>query len=163
MNTNVITAVVAVVLAATGAAYAEGGCPPGMIPYQGTNTQSCGPIPSSGGQTTPTGPKWASRWGAIAQDATTGIVGAVADRESKRQAKKDAIAECKSRGGSNCKLELEYTNQCVAIIQGSTASNFPHAASPEQAIALGMDACKKRGDTHCHVYYKACSLPVQVR
>lgn len=109
------------------------------------------------------GPAWSSRWGAIAQDPTTGVVGAVANRQSKRQAKKDAIAECKSRGGTNCRHELDYTNQCVAIVQGSTAANFPHAATVEQAIDLGMSACKTRGDSDCNVYYRACSLPVRLR
>lgn len=163
MNIKVVIAIAGTLLVSAGTAHAEGGCPPGMIPYQGTNTQSCGPIPSSGGQVTPTGPKWASRWGAIAQDKNSGVLGAVANRENKRTAQKDAVAECASRGGVNCKVDLAYTNQCVVTIQGSTAINNARAPSIERATQIGMEACEGRGDTDCHIYYKACSLPVQVR
>ncbi|WP_425493983.1 DUF4189 domain-containing protein [Lysobacter gummosus] len=134
-----------------------------MIPYQGTNTQSCGPIPSTAGGVAPSGPQWSSRWGAIASDATTGVLGAVDRRENKRAASKDAVSECKSRGGDKCKVEFTYRDQCVVTIAGDTGSNHGHAESVELATQLGMDACAKRGDTNCHVYYQACSLPVRVR
>jgi hypothetical protein len=163
MNIKLSTAIVATLLCVVGTVHAEGGCPPGMIPYQGTNTQSCGPIPNSGEQAAPTGPKWASRWGAIASDPSTGIMGAVDGRENKREASKDAVSECKSRGGDKCKVSLTYHDQCVVTIVGDTGSNHGHAESIELATQLGMNACAKRGDTDCHIYYQACSLPVRVR
>ncbi|MGO1071103.1 DUF4189 domain-containing protein [Lysobacter sp. CA199] len=163
MNAKFISGIILALLITTGSAHAEGGCPQGFYPQNSPSVKSCIPFPSTGGGTVQTGPKWSSRWGAIAQDKTSGVVGAVANRNNKRQAKKDALAECKARGGSDCRSELEYINQCVAIIQGLTGSNFSHAETVEQAIDLGTSACKKRGDTDCHIYYKACSLPVQVR
>jgi hypothetical protein len=164
MNKQALMLLAAVLMFAPQFALAEAGCPPGMVPYRaGTDPNACGPMPQGPAPITPTGPGWSSRWGAIAQDMASGVVGAVANRESKRQAKKDALAECKSRGGSDCRSELEYTNQCAAIVQGSTASNFSHAATVEQAIDLGTNACKKRGDSDCHIYYQACSMPVRVR
>lgn len=145
-------------------ARAEGGCPPGMIPYRaGADASSCGPMPSNGAASIPTGPMWATRWGAIAVDPSSGVMGAVDSRDSKRAASKDAIAECKARGGNKCKVRLSYHNQCAATVQGRTGANDAGAASVERAVEIGMELCRARGDTDCHVYYQACSMPVRVR
>jgi hypothetical protein len=144
--------------------HAEGGCPPGMIPYNSAaagsaaSMASCGPIPSQRPSV-----HWESRWGAIASDEANGIMGAVDSRATKRKAGKDALSECQARGGKQCKVTLSYTNQCVVTVQGNTGATDAHAASIESATQLGMESCRKRGDSDCNVYYKACSLPVQVR
>lgn len=147
------------------AAHAEGGCPPGQIPYTATpaagsaaSMASCGPIPNQRSSI-----QWESRWGAIASDPHTGIVGAVDRRKSKRDATKDAVSECKSRGGDQCKVEFTYRDQCVVTIAGDTWANNGYGESIEVATQFGMNACEKRGDTNCHIYYQACSLPVRVR
>lgn len=163
MNVKVIIGFTVALLTLAGTAYAEGGCPQGFYPQNSPSVKSCIPFPSTGGGAVQTRPQWSSRWGAIAQDPTNGVLGAVANRENKRAAQKDSIAECRSRGGANCKVELAYTNQCVVTIQGSTAIDNAQAPSIERATQIGMDACEKRGDVDCHVYYKACSLPVRVR
>jgi hypothetical protein len=150
-------------LAACTPAFAEGGCPAGMIPHQGTSVGSCAPIPTGVQGNDDLGPQWASRWGALAADPKNGVMGAVTDIESKRAAQKAAIQECLTRGGKKCKIEMVYRNQCVVTVEGSTASNHARAETVERAQQNGMDACKKRGDSDCHVYYQGCSLPVRVR
>lgn len=146
-------------------ARAEGGCPPGQMPYTATPPEgsaaslaSCGPIPSRGPSI-----QWESRWGAIASDEANGITGAVDSRKGKRRANKGALSECQARGGKECKVMLSYHDQCVVIIQGNAGAAYTHAASIEYATQLGMEACRKRDDSDCHVYYEACSLPVRVR
>ncbi|MGO1069697.1 DUF4189 domain-containing protein [Lysobacter sp. CA199] len=111
----------------------------------------------------PSGPQWASRWGAIAADAGNGVMGAVDSRDSKRAASKEAIAECKARGGNKCKVALTYHNQCAVTINGSTGANSVGAASVERATEIGMEMCRERGDNDCRVYYQACSMPVRIR
>lgn len=145
------------------AVHAEGGCPAGMIPHSGTSTTSCAPIPQ--GPQSPGAPsvQWASRWGAIASDGKSGVVGAVTSHESKNDARKAAVAECGARGGSNCKVETTYRNQCVAVVSGSSKSNNVTAESVERASQIGMESCSKRGDSNCRVYYSGCSLPVRVQ
>lgn len=146
------------------AAHAEGGCPPGMIPYRaGADASSCGPIPSSPAPQAPAGPRWENRYGAIATDADNGIMGAVDNHASKRSASKGSVAECKARGGTECKVSVEYYNQCVVVVQGDKTANNYRAESIELATELAMEACRSGGDTDCHVYYQACSLPVRVR
>ncbi|MGO1069552.1 DUF4189 domain-containing protein [Lysobacter sp. CA199] len=129
-----------------------------MIPHQGANTSSCGPIPSSRPQI-----QWSSRWGAITQDPQNRIMGAAADQKSKRLAVKEAIASCESRGGHACVLLSTYSDLCIVTIQGEKGTNDATAKSIEDATELGMEACSRRGDSDCHVYYKACSLPVRVQ
>ena len=153
----------AILLMSVPAAQAEGGCPPGMIPYQGTSTQSCGPIPNSGVSTARPASEWLTRWGAIASDGSLGVMGAVDSRSSKKQAEREAISECKSRGGVTCSIQLSYYNQCVVTIQGSRTANNTRAATIEEATAIGMRTCTSQGDDDCKVYYKACSMPVRVR
>ncbi|MGO1070844.1 DUF4189 domain-containing protein [Lysobacter sp. CA199] len=108
-------------------------------------------------------PVWDSRWGAIAMDPDNRTMGAVDSRESKRLARRDAVSECKARGGNKCKVTFTYQDQCVVTIQGRTGANHGHAPEIAPAAQLGMNACMKRGDDDCHVYYEACSLPVRVR
>jgi len=129
-----------------------------MIPYQGTNIASCGPIPTSA----PT-EEWSSRWGAIAQDFESQTVGVSAEQKSKRSAIKEAIKSCESRGGQSCKIVSTYSDLCIVTVQGVRVANDATAKTPERAEQLGMEACSRRGDSDCHVYYKACSLPVRTR
>ncbi|WP_442965312.1 DUF4189 domain-containing protein [Pseudomonas sp. CGJS7] len=163
MNASIILPACALLIVVSGSAAAEGGCPAGMIPYQGTNTMSCGPMPSSGEGSAPSGPSWASRWGAIARDTAAGVMSAVDSRDSKRRARSDAIADCKARGGEKCKVVLTYRNQCVATVYGRTGAEHISARDESSAIQLGMKACTARGDDDCRVYYQACSLPVRIR
>ena len=151
-------------LLGVGSVQAEGGCPAGMIPAQGTNISTCAPISGGNGVAAESaGPRWLSRWGAIAQDPDNRVMGAAAERESKREAKKLAMESCLSRGGVKCKVLTVYTNQCLVTVQGVGAANDAMAESIERATKMGMDVCRKRGDSDCHVYYQACSLPLRIR
>ncbi len=148
----------AVLLLAAGAAGAEGGCPPGMIPYSGTNMSSCGPMPAGYGQPAqPAGPHWETRWGAIATDGAKAALGAVSGMRSKRQAKKLALAQCRAEGGTKCKLDLAYYNQCAVMVTGDKLYMSQGAPTIELATRLALASCEE-ADTNCHVYYSACSM-----
>jgi hypothetical protein len=150
-------------LATSTIALAEGGCPAGMIPHAGTSTASCGPIHSGpGGYGGPTA-KWKNRWGAVAGDDAKGVVGAVTDLPSKREAKQVAIENCRSRGGVDCTLTVAYVNQCVVIVASAIRYAAIHAESAEVAAELGMKSCEKKQDGECRLYYAGCSWPVRVR
>jgi hypothetical protein len=141
-----------------GYAYAEGGCPPGMIPYSGTDLSSCGPIPAGYGQRAqPAGPHWEARWGAMATDPDNAALGAVEGLPSKRKAKRSAMAACKGRGGKACRVNIVYHNQCAAMIVGARYINFHGGVTVEEAIATAMQTCQA-DDTSCSVYYSACSM-----
>jgi len=148
-------------------AHAEGGCPPGMIPYSGTNISSCGPIPgySQQRQATrqPPSPQWEDRWGAIATDEPHGILGSATGMSSRDQAERTALADCRAKGGSPCKLETWYSNGCAVLVVGDKGYNTNSEASLDATIQSGMKTCGADGDTGCRVYYSACSPPVRVR
>jgi hypothetical protein len=134
-----------------------------MIPYSGTSTSSCGPIPSGpSGSWLPTA-KWKNRWGAVAGDDARGVVGAVTDLPSKREAKQAAIENCRSRGGVECTLTVAYVNQCVVIVASDTRYAATNAENAEVAAEIGMENCEKKKDGECRLYYAGCSRPVRVR
>ena len=142
---------------------AEGICPPGMIPYSNTGINSCGPIPSDQQQPsqapTPSSLRWESRWGAIATDEPHGIWGSVTGLSSRRAAEHAALADCKAKGGQNCKLETWYSNGCAVLVVGDHVYNVTSESTLDKAISLGMKTCSEGGVTGCHVYHSACSPP----
>jgi hypothetical protein len=144
-------------------ARAEGGCPPGMIPYRpGTDPSVCGPMPSTGTATVPVGPQWVSRWGAIVSDGS-GTYGIAAGAESKFGAKSKAMEDCRQRGGKPCKLQFAYRDQCAVVVSTTSRSFSRGAATEELAASLAIDECQKSGSGECWVYYTGCSLPVRVQ
>ncbi|WP_332937794.1 DUF4189 domain-containing protein [Lysobacter sp. CCNWLW3] len=111
------------------------------------------------------GPRWRSRWGAIAFDfgeSNVGI-GVSAAASSKRQAKNGALADCRAKGGQNCRINLVYDNQCAVVIAGFGYSRSQSGPTVEIAAANGMKMCEESGAKECQIYYKACSLPEQIQ
>ncbi|MBT2748600.1 DUF4189 domain-containing protein [Lysobacter sp. ISL-42] len=140
-------------------AVAEGGCPPGQIPYSGTSLSSCGPI--QGGKST-SRPQWESRWGAVATD-DKGKFGIATDQKSERLARKQAVDECRRRGGAPCTAEFTFRNQCAAVATSAKVSYSQGAASEEEAKELSMRKCLASDSGECWIYYSGCSLPIPAR
>jgi hypothetical protein len=107
-------------------------------------------------------PKWETRWGAIATDAEHAKLGVVIAASNKRMAELGALEDCKNKGGSNCKLQLSYYNQCAAMVVGDRVMNTGSAATLEEAKQMGLSECQK-DDSNCRVYYSGCSLPERVQ
>lgn len=153
-----------------GAVHAEGGCPPGMIPASGTNLNSCAPIPAGyynnqqqTPQQSPPPPRWISKWGAIATDFAHDSAGASVDQPDRSSAELAAIANCQENGGSACKIETWYSDGCATMVVGDKTHVSLNAATISEATQAGMKMCARDGDTNCHVYYSACSLPVRIQ
>jgi hypothetical protein len=150
--------------------HAEGGCPPGMIPASGTDINSCVPIPpgyysnqAPAPAPAPAPPRWIDQWGAIATDFAHSSAGASVNQPNREAAEQAAIANCQSNGGSTCKVELWYTNQCAAMAVSDTGHNAKAGVTLDAANQAAMKVCNEAGDTNCRVYYSACSLPVQTQ
>lgn len=161
---------VAILLSVSGFLYAEGGtCPHGYYPIGGQGTSGCAPIPDyeSDGDQESVGPqtRWVETWGAITIDSTLAKMGASTGNMSKREASKAAIADCYARGGgSGCKdVRVTYRNQCAVVVTGDSGNTTAHAESIEVATRLAMDQCTSSAYANCHVYYSACSEPVQIQ
>lgn len=136
------------------------GCPngiptagnPGCIPPDRTNS----PYYQGGGfnQRAPVG-RWETRWGAFVLDQKTGL-GISSGMSSKRAAQSEAMNDCRAKGGTRCKVELVYFNQCGVLIEGERGYNTAAADTVEQATSIGMKTCQ-RADTNCKLYFSECS------
>ncbi|HKT29208.1 DUF4189 domain-containing protein [Dyella sp.] len=143
-------------------AHAEGGCPPGMIPYSGTDISSCGPLPSGYYQqpSQAPSPRWESRWGAIAI-GSVGRIGVATNEPSKRQAEQSAIADCQAKEGKNCKIETLYANGCAVVVAGKKIHVSHSGATLTEATEQAMKICVA-SDTDCRTIFTSCSLPAQI-
>ncbi|WP_071924973.1 DUF4189 domain-containing protein [Luteibacter rhizovicinus] len=166
MKRSVISILVLILLTCGSVGHAEGGCPPGQYPQQGQGWQTCVPIPTSDGAASGSQPvhvpsKWLEQWQAIATDTTKGIMGTSTDKVSWSAAEAAAIADCQSKGGASCKVEISYANGCVAMVFGDSYKNSKGGPNEAEAEKRAMDQCNTE-DKNCHVYYSACSLPIEV-
>lgn len=154
-------------------AHAEGECPPGMFPTNPPGAQGpvgCAPIPgydqqqqqAQPQQPMPPPPQWATQWGAVATDSIKGSLGAAAGMASRDEATQKAIGDCQSKGGTSCKINVAYSNECAVMMVGSAGYNFGADASLDKATQSAMKKCRE-ADTNCHVYYSACSMPVRIK
>lgn len=111
----------------------------------------------------PPAPQWAPRWGAIATDEPHGILGTSGNEISQQAAEEAALANCKAKGGSPCKLEIPYSNGCIAFTVSDSGYNAAADTKIEIASQKGMITCQEAGASNCRTYYTACSPPVRVR
>ncbi|UZW63073.1 DUF4189 domain-containing protein [Lysobacter enzymogenes] len=160
-----LTAIFAI--ACVGTAKAEQGCPDNFMPNpnwtQGQAQCIPGP-PSQGGVGTQPQPEpviWAKRWGAIAIDSASGKMGAVTDMPSKRKAVSAALDRCRSHGGADCKISLEYNNQCAASAWGEgNGGTFVSFRGPTKndAVSGALNQCGKDSGSTCEVFTQAVVL-----
>lgn len=147
-----------------GIAYAQTACPPGMIPY---GTGVCGYDPSQQQQPAqlqpqPPSQQWQDHWGAIATDIANRSIGTSTNKLSQKSAEEMAIADCQSKGGTNCEIEIAYRNECSALAAGDTGHNAKAGFTVAAAMQSAMKVCSA-SDKNCEVYYTACSLPVRIQ
>ncbi|MCA8064050.1 DUF4189 domain-containing protein [Burkholderia sp. AU38729] len=151
-------------------ARAQVACPPGMIPYgTGANQSVCGEDPSYQSPSIPAPQpqappvKWASRWGAVATDGHRGTLGVASDMSSQSSAEKQAMKDCKDKGGEQCVLDVSYGNSCVAMIVGDRGYSVKTGRTPEEAIGFAAKSCSASGDNCRRVYYTNCSLAIRTQ
>ena len=78
---------------------------------------------------------------------------------SQSQAEQVAMATCQTKGGTTCKHDIWYSNQCVAMVAGDTGYNTKAGATINDAVQAAMKVCSA-ATGHCRTYYSACSLPI---
>lgn len=135
------------------------------VPIQGQGWQGCAPV---GQPQQPQAPRlppevWFDHWGAIATDGPGGSFGASVNMSSRGDAENTALTDCQSKkGSSNCKVELSYINQCVAMVVGDAGHNSNVGPTPNAATQAAMNVCNA-ADHHCFAYYTGCSLPTRIQ
>ena len=139
------------------------------VPVQGNGWQGCAPINQTQQQQQPQVPQpppqvWEDHYGAMATNEPGNVLGVAVDMRSESEAKQSAIADCQTKGGgSSCAPLISYRNGCAVLLVGDKFFNASSAATIEEATQSGMKVCAANGNTNCHIYYSACSLPVRVQ
>jgi Domain of unknown function (DUF4189) len=146
------------------AAHAEGGCPDGYYPIGAPagqqGPQGCAPIP--GYQQVPTQKepeRWEEHWISLAIDPTRGVLGIDTDEVYSSAAELDAMIDCKERGGVKCRTWQTFKNTCAAVVAGRDYQ-LVIDTDVDEAEDDAMQACRRQGDSTCHVMYADCSRPV---
>jgi hypothetical protein len=148
--------------------HAEGNCPQGYYPIGASGQpgpQGCAPIPDynqNQGQPQASPIQWRSTWGAIATDTAAGSLGSATGKVSADEAEEAALADCRAKGGNNCKLQISYRNGCGAVVVGGDDLEINSAATLDEAIQKGMDLCNSVSKD-CHVYFTTCSPPERIQ
>lgn len=165
--THFSLAVLAVITLASSSIHAEGNCPSGYYPYNYTrdsqgniNGNQCAPIPGYSSQQQPAAPQvlWASRWGAIAVNSSTGSLGAEVGHKDRSTARAAAITRC----GNGCDIVLTYHDQCAALASGARFFASASGATVIEASSLAMQSCAKKAND-CEIVYSECSLPERIQ
>lgn len=158
-------ALLAGVLGLTGdPARAEGGtCPSGYYPVNSPGVMGCAPIPGYDGSDEPeaAGPRWESRWGAVAAGGTG--FGDAKGLPSRRAAEKLAMQKCRetAKEPSGCKI-YSFANTCAALAWGVDAYSWQVNEDLNFATSEAMRQCGKM-TTDCQIFYSACMAPVRIR
>jgi len=148
-------------------AWAEQGCPPGMIPGAAWNPSmaTCVPIPQDQQQPAPPprpSGKWLKTWGAVTSD-DLGQFGVSTGKLSKGDAEKDALEKCQKASSHQCRVVHAYENQCVAVATPTgggvvnTDSGFPLEELTRKAI---VNCQKNNSGKECSILYKNCTEQV---
>ncbi|MBS0342948.1 MAG: DUF4189 domain-containing protein [Proteobacteria bacterium] len=153
-------------LAASPVAHAEGGCPPGMTPFQFAPNQprSCAPAPNYGGGQVQQRPEiWLNRWGAIALDRDRNAVGTAVGMMDGESAVRAAVADCKAKGGEQCLESKPFVNGCGVVTLGADSSYVAYSATVDRANYLASEQCRQNGDHDCRFLISACAAPFRMQ
>ncbi|MEA9705875.1 DUF4189 domain-containing protein [Xanthomonas campestris] len=105
--------------------------------------------------------EWIKTWGAIAR-ASDNSVGATSGKPTKKDAEEEALRQCSTGGGINCKVELAYQNQCVSLANstgGSGSGGIATGGSVREAEERALSKCGGGNKSGCEIVYSKCSLP----
>lgn len=138
----------------SGLVRAEGGCPSGMIPYRGTDTSSCGPIPSGyygnsndEGYAPPLPPP-PDLYAAYSADPEHGKLFWTTFYRSADDAVTGALQACNKATGQACKSLGWFSNQCGALALTQDRRIFSgHDKNWRNAAQKAMKACGIEGPT----------------
>jgi hypothetical protein len=144
-------------------------CPEGYVPIGGADVQGCAPNPDhpiwqNSSPPAPSGPVWATRWGAVAVDAQLSRFGGSEGHKSERGAIKAAIKQCQANGGGkSCKVTGGgWYNQCGALAWGDQVFRVVSAGTSEEATQYALSGCGQ-STKNCKIYYSGCSHAERVR
>ncbi len=150
-------------LAFAAGAKAEGRCPPGQYPVA---SNGCAPIPGYGANQPQQSPQIIQRTiylesnGAVAVEKKSGRYSFVVDRQSRKEAERDALAECNAAVGGGCRPLYWFRNGCGALAWSNGDVYAATSESKEDSVAAVMKKCADKGVTDCELVDVKCSMPM---
>lgn len=106
-----------------------------------------------------------SRYGAVAESSNNHNLTSSYAQSSKRKARKEALAQCKQAGGTDCKILYTIRNGCLSIAGGKHSSGLFTTSAGSTDYEGGADRaalqeCHRDGLTECRIIMtEECSLP----
>ena len=127
----------------------------GTHPYDGY-----GPPPPANNTAPPPVIQKPSRYGAVAWSDKGGFYGSAANQKTKPDAINVALKNCNR---SDCKITMEYANQCVAVAYGLEKGGtylwtVTAGLTQSKAERTATTKCSKRAK-NCKILLSECSLP----
>lgn len=93
--------------------YSEGNCPAGYYPIGGQGVSGCAPMSSGGAQAPQAAGEWQTRWGALARNEDSSILGVASKERSKSAARATALKFCEEGGAEN--VRSRFTTRIVVL------------------------------------------------
>lgn len=148
-------------LTLTQGSFAQTACPVGVAPGspqcgQGAADDLPAPPPRPAGE-------WIKTWGAIAGSVQGDQGWSSNGKYSENDAKQDVLNRCNSSGATDCKVDLTYFNQCVAIAvpaKGGGKGSIFTGKDEEVASSRALDKCHSGYGSRCTVSFTDCTRPV---
>ena len=146
-------------------AFAQTACPQGVTP----GSSLCLPTGAAATQSPALpAPRWRSTWGAFANDSQAAVTGSSSGQLTRWGANRAAKAKCKSIGGQECKIILEFKNQCAVVaepVEDLPLYRLVHrpGLTVEEASRAALSECANLNQGHaCKVIFSICSNPILV-
>ena len=126
------------------------------------NNDVAATAPRANGNSAPSAPVLATRWGAVATgNGAMGVAEMFASREA---AERKAMQDCRESapsGGADCAVKVAYFNQCAAIAWGDEGNIWARGPDLAETEAEAFSSCSSK-TTNCVLLYSSCSYPARV-
>ena len=98
------------------------------------------------------------RWGAVARAINNHGFSSVYNMNSKQEARRKVLQDCKKGNASPCKIYLEYSNGCISMASGKDRFNryYPVHSFSRQQGETQRDVMEK-----CSAQYSDCGIAIE--
>ncbi len=100
------------------------------------------------------------RFGAIAMSPSDGAYGTSFNQPSLDAAKREALIQCRARGGVECSVAGHHQNFCQTFTWGGGKYAINVGDTVEASREKSLEVCAKESGGQCEVIETFCSTPV---
>lgn len=100
-------------------------------------------------------PRQGQAWGAVAQGGS--VLGVSTGMRSDLEAQREAIEDCRSKGGRGCDVLSSYYDMCVSVIVSGENTYWAEWYDEEGSRERATSDCQRSGSLGCAVSYSNCT------